>query len=63
MNVLCQLKCIIHMEGIVTAVLFDIVNFRKGYVQERKDFTLAEVESLKTSVEMGGGKGQKVRVW
>lgn len=32
MNVLCQLKCIIHMEGIVTEVLLDIVNFRKGYV-------------------------------
>lgn len=32
-------------------------------VKERKDFTLAEVESLKISVEVGGGKEQEVHGW
>lgn len=52
------------MEGIVTEVSSDIVNFIKGYASERKeDFALGEVESLKTSVEVGGGKGQELRTW
>lgn len=41
----------------MTLLILEKVMFRK------EKNTLAEVESLKTSVEVGGGKGQEVHVW
>lgn len=48
------------MKGIVTVFHLTLVISEKT-VKERKDFTLAEVESLKISVEVGGGKEQEVQ--